>query len=34
MRTTIFQTANDSDQTAFETFVQQESTDLSGTEHE
>jgi len=31
MRTTICQTANESDHTAFDTFVQQESTDLSGT---
>ena len=31
MRTTIFQNANDSERTAFETFVQQDSTDLTGT---
>ena len=31
MRTAIFQTANDSDRTAFETFLQQDSVDVSGT---
>ena len=30
MRTTISYNINDSDRTAFDTFVQQESTDLSG----
>ena len=30
MRSSIFQAANDSDQTAFDTFIQQDSVDLSG----
>ena len=34
MRTSISQTTNETDQTAFDTFVQQESTDLSGTASE
>ena len=31
MRTSFSQAANDSDQTAFDTFVQQDSVDFSGT---